>query len=190
MKYAVIIADPPWPYSNNQSRSPRRGGYTYRGMTIQQIQDLPVASLAAPDCILFLWGTWPKVPLVIETMAAWGFEHVTGLPWIKVNKDEVTPSYRIGYWVAGCSEYVLVGRRGHVSPPPPPRFLGLLSDGFLVGPHIREHSRKPQSLYEIAETLTGPYLELFARDRRAGWDVWGDEAPDSIEWDPFGGCEC
>ena len=180
-KYGVIIADPPWPYNNPKSHRPRLGGYTYETMTAPNIWKLPVADLAADNCSLFLWGTWPKVPLVTQTMEAWGFDHVTGLPWIKVNKDGVTPSYRTGHWVAGCSEYVLIGRRGYVSPPPPPRFLGLLSDTLLAGPHIREHSRKPDSVHDIAEMLEGPYLEMFAKRPRDGWDIWGHEAPDGIE---------
>lgn len=175
--FGVIIADPPWPYYNPQDHEPKRGGYSYPSMTIPEIMAYPVEQYAGDNCILLLWGTWPKLIEAVRVMGAWGFEHVTGFPWIKVNKDGVTPSYRIGYWIAGCSEYVLVGRRGFVSPPPPPRFLGLLSEGFLVGPHIREHSRKPQSLHEIGETLPGPWLELFARRPIEGWTCLGLEMP-------------
>lgn len=181
MKYGVIIADPPWPYRNPKDHDPSMGGYTYPPMAPEDIWALPVRGLAAPNCILFLWGTWPKLPLVVRTMFRWGFEHVTGLPWIKVCKDEATPRYGVGHWVAGCSEYVLIGRVGYVSPPPPPRFMGLLSEGLLAGPHILEHSRKPTSVHQIAETLPGPYLELFARRPKEGWDIWGNEVKSTLK---------
>lgn len=165
--YGVIIADPPWPYDNPQSHDSRRGGYTYSPMTLADIQAMPVSQLAAPDCILFLWGTWPKLPQVLQVMAAWGFAHVTGLPWIKTTQ-EGRPVYGLGYWIAGCSEYILIGRRGKVSPPATEHYLG------LVGPAL-EHSRKPDDIHALAAQLPGPYLELFARRQRSGWTVFGNE---------------
>ncbi|MCP4542284.1 MAG: hypothetical protein GY832_34615 [Chloroflexi bacterium] len=132
-RYGVIIADPPWPYDNPKDHDPRMGGYTYQPMTLDEIKAMPVQALAADDAILFLWGTWPKLPQVIETMRAWGFEHVTGFPWVKTTQSG-EPAYGIGSWVAGCSEYVLIGRRGCVSPPSE-KYLG------LVGPSLG-HSRK------------------------------------------------
>ena len=142
------------------------GGYTYQPMTLDEIKAMPVQTLAADDAILFLWGTWPKLPQVIETMRAWDFEHVTGFPWVKTAQNG-TPVYGIGSWVAGCSEYVLIGRRGRVSPPNE-KCLG------LVGPSLG-HSRKPDSVHAIAETLPGSYLELFARRTRPGWTVFGND---------------
>ncbi len=164
--YGVILADPPWPYHNPQSHDPRRGGYTYAPLTIAEIAALPVAELAAPDCLLFLWGTWPKLPEVVGVMQAWGFTHVTGFPWIKLTRDG-RPVYGLGHWVAGCSEYVLLGRRGHVSPPGE-HYLGLLSPSL-------GHSRKPEDVHILAEQLPGPYLELLARRARPGWTVVGNE---------------
>jgi len=73
----------------------------------------------------------------------------------------------VGYWVAGCSEYVLIGRRGKVSPPNTDNYLGLIGPAF-------EHSRKPDDVHDIAENLPGPYLELFAHRTRAGWTVFGN----------------
>jgi len=166
-RYAVIVADPPWPYDNPKNHDPRMGGYTYQPMTLGEIQALPVGELAAKDAVLFLWGTWPKLPQVVETMRVWGFEHVTGFPWVKTTRDG-KPLYGIGSWVAGCSEYVLIGRCGNVSPPDVDKYLG------LVGPSLG-HSRKPDDVYAIAEALPGPYLELFARRTRPGWTVFGNE---------------
>jgi site-specific DNA-methyltransferase (adenine-specific) len=142
-------------------------------LTIEEICAVPVPALAAEDCLLFLWGTWPKLPQVVLVMAAWGFEHITGFPWVKMTQ-EGTPGYRTGYWVAGCSEYVLIGRRGKVSPPAVAHYLG------LVGPAL-EHSRKPEDVHALAEQLPGPYLELFARRPRSGWTVIGDRIDDGSE---------
>lgn len=168
-RYGVIIADPPWPYDNPQAHDPRRGGYTYAPMTINELRAMPVADLALENCILFLWSTNPKLPQALSVMDAWGFEYVTKFPWIKVClSDLLKPRYGIGHWVAGCSEDILIGRRGSVSPPPPPRYLGLLSPSL-------KHSRKPDNVHQIAEDLPGPYLELFGRRAYPGWTVFGNE---------------
>ncbi|MCP4542451.1 MAG: hypothetical protein GY832_35455 [Chloroflexi bacterium] len=168
-RYGVIIADPPWPYDNPKDHNPRMGGYTYQPMTLDEIKAMPVQALATDNAILFLWGTWPKLPQVVEVISAWGFEHVTDFPWVKTAQNGA-PVYGIGSWVAGCSEYVLIGRRGHVSPPDE-KYLG------LVGPSLG-HSRKPDSVHAIVETLLGPYLELFARRTRSGWTVFGNDVGD------------
>ncbi len=165
-RYSVIIADPPWPYDNPKSHDPRMGGYTYPSMTVEEICAIPVQGLAAENCILFLWGTWPKLPQVVRVMKTWGFEHITGFPWVKTTKDQ-NPVYGVGYCVAGCSEYVLIGGRGKVSPPNTDNYLGLIGPAF-------EHSRKPDDVHDIAENLPGPYLELFAHRTRAGWTVFGN----------------
>src|SRR5207247_2448107 len=89
-----------------------------------------------------------------------------GLPWIKTEGDLITPHYGIGYWLRGCSEPLLIGRRGDATLPSAP-WIGLLSP-------VLEHSRKPESVYQYAEDLPGPYAELFARERRDGWDSYGD----------------
>jgi len=117
-------------------------------------------------------------------MNGWGFEFVTGFPWIKLGSPPIVdlwgetkfyPFYGIGFWVRGCSEPVLIGRKGK-PPLPDYDFLGLVSEKMV-------HSRKPSNLYDYAESLPGPYLELFARRDRVGWDGWGNELESSIELD-------
>ena len=178
-KYRTIVADPPWSYS-----VVRRNGAAenhYSTMTTAEICALPVADLAADDAVLLLWATWPKLADAFAVIAAWGFEQVSGFPWIKCAGDpqrtlwgeyEYRPQWGIGFWVRGCSEMVLICRRGKVSPPGG-EHIGLISVNF-------QHSRKPENLYEYAETLDGPYLELFARRARPGWAVFGNQAPGSI----------
>jgi N6-adenosine-specific RNA methylase IME4 len=171
-EFGVILVDAPWPYDNQLDHDPRRGGYTYEPMTMADIFKMPVRTLAAKNCALYSWGTWPKLPFCWLSMKWWGFKYVTGFPWIKLTKDWSRPVYRNGWWVAGCSEFVLVGKRGKVSPPPAAdRPLGLLGPSF-------KHSRKPDSVHEMIEgnpNLTGPYLELFARRDREGWTCFGNK---------------
>lgn len=165
-RYGVIVADPPWQY--NFSMDSRDSiEFHYPTLTLQDIEQMPVAELARDDAVLFLWGTWPKLQESNAVMSAWGFDYVTGFPWVKLASD-FTISYGMGYWVRGCSEYVLIGRRGNVSPPRLKGFLGLLSPNL-------SHSRKPGSVHEIAEALPGPYLELFGRRPREGWTVFGND---------------
>ena len=165
-RYGVIVADPPWLYRVAKGQGTAEDQYDL--MREEDIYSMPVGELALDDSVLFLWGTWPKLPEAIKVAESWGFEYVTGLPWIKLNRNDGGAFYGIGYWVRGCSEYVLICRKGHVSPPRLDGFLGLMSPNF-------EHSRKPNSIHEIAEALPGPYLELFARRDRAGWDCFGNE---------------
>lgn len=136
---------------------------------------MPVADdYAAEDCALFLWSTWPLLQEGLEVMRAWGFNYVTGFPWLKINKAveiqgqvTIVPQYGVGFWVRGCTEPLLIGRRGKPALPEG-QFVGLLSPNL-------HHSRKPDNLYHIAETMEGPYLELFARRSRVGWDSTGNQ---------------
>ncbi len=192
-RYGVIIADPAWSYTNASGRLHGTVGETrYRTMTTDDICALPVGQMAADDSLLFLWVTNPKLPDGCAVLRAWGFEFLTAVPWLKVEDGLVAmasgqlymrPQFGVGFWFRGCAETLMLGRRGQVSAwgdPPiglaPGSHLGLVSENL-------GHSRKPENLYELAERLPGPYLELFARRRRSGWDVWGCEAPESIVFD-------
>ena len=167
-RFGVIVADPPWPYQKWSERNHGAAATHYDTLTIDTLCTLSVADLAGDNCILLLWGTWPKLPEAVLVMSAWGFEFVTGFPWIKMNKRDGGIQYGTGFWVRGCSEYVLIGRKGDVSPPSVEGYLGLMSPNLY-------HSHKPDSIYEIAEALPGPYLELFARRARSGWTSFGND---------------
>ena len=164
-RYGAIVADPPWPYRVAKGQGIAEDQYGV--MSEDDLCAMPVADLALDDCVLFLWGTWPKLPEVLMVMGAWGFEYVTGFPWVKTTSGGEV-SYGVGYWVRGASEFVLIGRKGHVSAPRLSGFMGLLSPNL-------QHSRKPDSVHIIAEAMDGPYLELFARRARPGWTVFGNE---------------
>lgn len=179
-KYGVILADPPWDYNNAGCRGAAANEYPTMGL--EQLQALPIADLAAPDCVMLMWATWPKLEeACLPLLKSWGFQYVTGFPWVKVTafstnlwgELEISVPYGVGFWVRGCTEMVLIGRRGRPQPPPD-GFIGLLSPNL-------HHSRKPDDLYAFAEAMPGPYLELFARRPRQGWDSWGNEVSSTIE---------
>jgi N6-adenosine-specific RNA methylase IME4 len=127
-----------------------------------------IDSVSSKDSILYLWGVWPQVPECLQVMKAWGFDFVSGFPWIKMTKSYTFQPVG-GYWILGVSEYCLIGKKGKASPPiPSKRYLGIISPSF-------RHSKKPNSIHDMAETLPGPYLELFARESREGWTVVGNQ---------------
>jgi N6-adenosine-specific RNA methylase IME4 len=194
MKYRTIIADPPWRYGGtdqfgNTRHAQVKGRFNggtrshYPTMATSEICALPVGAIAADDAVLLLWATWPTLRAAFAVIDAWGFEYVTGFPWIKVtaapqrsmftDEYEYRPQFGIGFWVRSCSEAVLVCRKGRPSMPEDAP-IGLISDNF-------GHSRKPENLYEYAEQFPGPYLELFARRPRDGWDVWGNQVASTVE---------
>lgn len=123
--YHVILADPPWSYSNSGTRGAALN--EYKTITIDDICALPVQTVAADDCILLLWATNPLIPEALKVCNAWGFKYVTSFPWVKLSSPpqinffgewQYKPNYGVGFWVRGCSEHVFVCKRGKVSPPP------------------------------------------------------------------------
>lgn len=179
-KYRVVVADPPWNYSNAGCRGAAENHYPT--MPIDDICALPVADYVHDDAALFLWTTWPQLEEGMRVVSAWGFKYVTGLPWIKIvglpsvdlwGDLTIRAQYGVGFWVRGCTEPLLIARRGDVSPKSSD-LVGLLSENL-------RHSRKPENVYHIAERLPGPYLEMFARRPRAGWDRFGNQVAGSLD---------
>ena len=180
--YKVIIADPPWGYANWSERKNGAAQAIYNTMSIADLCAMPVSQIAAPDSVLLMWATNPKLAEAMKLVTAWGFEYVTKMSWVKISGNpqtnlwgevEYKPHYGIGFWVRGCTEDILICKRGNAKPPRENGWVGIISKQF-------HHSRKPDNLYEFAESMTGPYLEMFARRRRAGWDVFGNEVESSI----------
>jgi len=178
-RYGVILADPPWNYNNAGCRGAAENEYPT--MSLEELANLPIASMAAADSVLLLWSTWPKLDeACLPLMKTWGFQYVTGFPWVKITsiatnlwgQIQITVPYGVGFWARGTTEPILIGRRGNAKAPTA-GFIGLLSENLY-------HSRKPDDLYHYAESLPGPYLELFARRERTGWDSWGNEIAPTI----------
>ena len=163
----LILADPPWRYEFAETDS-RRIENHYPTMSLEEICALPVGDIATPDALLFMWATSPKVWEACSVIDAWGFTYRTSMVWVK---DRIG----MGYWARQRHELILVASRG--SPPAPEP--SARPDSVIEAPR-REHSRKPDALYEILEAMypewDGRRVELFARRPRPGWLPWGNEA--------------
>lgn len=178
--YRTIVVDPPWRYT--QHATERTGGgasaeHQYATMTTDEIATLPVAASAAPNAHLYLWVTNPVLvdarPTIrgrlsaFDLVHAWGFEPKTLLTWHKLGPPG------LGFYFRGDTEHVIFATRGDAGILP-----ALRESNHFAAPKGR-HSAKPDRFYELVERVSpGPYLELFARRRRYGWDVWGNEAPE------------
>lgn len=163
-RYATLLADPPW---DIQQVGARGASQHYPVMSVAEISDLqvagvPVGELAALDAHLWLWVTNASIHAGKQVMEAWGFSYRSCLTWIK-------PRFGLGAYLRNQTEHLLLGVRGHA----PVQFRG--QGSWFYAP-VQEHSHKPEEQYAIIERCSvGPYLELFARRKRTGWDVWGDE---------------
>jgi N6-adenosine-specific RNA methylase IME4 len=176
-RFATILADPPWQFLNRTGKmAPEHKRLRrYSTMTEQEIKELPVPLLAADKCHLYLWVPNALLQRGLDVMTAWGFEYKSNLVWFKIRKDGGPDGRGVGFYFRNVTELVLFGVRGknNRTRPPGRRQVNLIST------RKREHSRKPDQLYPIIEACSpGPYLELFAREQRLGWTVWGNEAPE------------
>jgi N6-adenosine-specific RNA methylase IME4 len=174
--YSTIVADPPWRYrvsgiTVRTSPGTACAEDNYSTMTNTEIAALPVVELAADSSHLYLWVTNPKLygdrkrkePTPVEIMEAWGFRYVTLLTWIKK-----PGALGMGFYFRGETEHVLFGVRGNAPIPVDRREV----NWFFAGK--TGHSRKPAAFLDIVERVSpGPYVELFARQPRLGWDSWG-----------------
>jgi N6-adenosine-specific RNA methylase IME4 len=183
-EYRVIYADPPWRFATYSDKGKGRSAEAhYDCLSLDEIKALPVADWAARDAVLLLWATDPLLPRALEVIEAWGFAYKTvGFYWVKLNKSAAPImlgngpllSERdfftgLGFWTRANPEPCLLATRGH-----PKRVAGDVQK-LLIAPR-RQHSRKPQDAYErIERLLPGPYLEMFARQSRPGWDGWGNQ---------------
>jgi N6-adenosine-specific RNA methylase IME4 len=173
-KYGTILADPPWRFSNRTGKMApeHRRLSRYATMTLEEILSLPVADAALAQSHLYLWVPNALILEGLDVMRQWGFTYKTNLVWHKVRKDGGPDGRGVGFYFRNVTELVLFGVRGSLRTLAPGR-----RQVNLLKTRKREHSRKPDELYELIERCSpGPYLELFARGARPGWAVWGNEA--------------
>lgn len=174
-QHQVIYCDPPWSYGfNGQGAATKH----YKTMTFEQLCEMPIDELAAKDCALLMWTTGPQMQQAIDLMRAWNFEYKTMFAvWVKSDPDAVDAhgdmsGRKCGFYTRQFSEFVLLGTRGKVS-----NFR--IGNPFIANTFLeksREHSRKPERIYEWIEKIFGPGIELFARSNsRPGWEFWGNE---------------
>lgn len=173
-KYSIILADPPWQYSLRENDKSHRNRTDYPTMTGKALLKLPVKNLAHKNSYLFLWVTKDHLDLGFEVLEKWGFTYKNILTWVKVSKEGKI-SLMSGHWGRNSSEFVLVGSRGKAK-----CFssLGIRNVPTVFEDVVKNHSQKPTIplLERLCEVMSdAPKIELFARDLRSGWEVWGNE---------------
>ena len=181
-KYKTIYADPPWQFQNRTGKvAPEHKRLArYQTMKLEEIKALPIGKIAAEKSHLYLWVPNALLPQGLEVMRAWGFEYKTNIIWEKVRKDGMPDGRGVGFYFRNVTEILLFGIKGEKNRTLDPG----RSQVNLIRAMKREHSRKPDEFVSLIEECSpGPYLELFARGNREGWDMWGNQADDSYEPD-------
>lgn len=189
--FGCILADPPWHFrartalqmSNWTSRRDAEKHYSVMG--IDDITNMPVKDLAAKDAHLWIWTTGPCLEMTFAVIKAWGFRYsAVGFTWVKLKRSHGSGQLRflssadldrelhvgLGLTTRKNAEFCLLARRGNAK-----REAKNLRE--IIMEPVREHSRKPDAVYDrVPKYCAGPYLELFGRQSRPGWTVWGNEA--------------
>jgi N6-adenosine-specific RNA methylase IME4 len=184
-KYPIILADPPWQFGMYEQgiRAPENH---YGTMPLDDICALPVPEVATPDAVLFLWV--PSALLfshAAPVLEAWGFTYRVNIVWVKDNElGEKARRAGLGFYVRAHHELLLIATCGERILPDPSD----LPSSVIYAPR-REHSRKPDEAYALIEAMYPdlPKIELFARGKREGWAVWGNEVPAAVEPPPDSG---
>ena len=170
-RYNVILADPPWAYRDKCNSGNRGASHKYPTMTMRELYDLDVPSIAERDCVMAMWVTPPMLQEGLDLMAHYGFKFKTFLfLWVKTNRDG-TPFRGMGHYTRANAEPCLLGIRGKGLP-----VLDHSVGQVILSPRLR-HSEKPAEARTRIERLYGdvPRIELFARERVDGWTAWGNE---------------
>lgn len=176
--YRTVVVDPPWPYEEGRPGWSWRDGapsgkarsFDYDFLSPAQIADLPVAELSERDAHLYLWTTQRYLRDAFWVVEAWGFSTSSVLVWCKEPRG-----FNVGGSFASTTEFVLFARRGNLAA------NGSVEREWFEWPRSG-HSAKPEAFLDLVESVSpGPYLELFARRNRLGWDTWGNEALEHVE---------
>jgi N6-adenosine-specific RNA methylase IME4 len=174
--YQVIYADPAWSYNDKCHSGQRGAGYKYTVTDTESICKLPVIKLAAENCALFMWATFPMIHDAMRVMEAWGFKYKTAaFVWVKTNKKADTDFFGMGNWTRANAEVCLLGVRGK------PKRINAAVRQVIRRPIMR-HSEKPPEIRERIVQLMGDVsrVELFARTHTKGWAVWGNEVSSDV----------
>lgn len=189
--YHTIVADPPWRYKTpgkigkTLAHRPNRdkglsalgsgSAARYGSMSLDELMALPVARHADRNAHLYLWSTNAFLVEAHVLAKAWGFCVKTVLTWTKIRHEDGMPSMKMGYYFRGATEHCLFAVRGKI------RLRGAAASTALFA-HRLPHSVKPEEFYQLVEQQSqGPYLEMFARSRRNGWDSWGKQVSCDVD---------
>lgn len=168
--YGCLLVDPPWRFSNYSAKGEEKNPVAhYDCMSVEDLARMPVGDLAMPDCGMLMWATAPMLPEGIDLMRRWGFTFKSAAAWAKQSSTGQKWAFGTGYCFRSAAEFILLGTIGK------PKIQSRSVRNLIVAP-VREHSRKPDAQYEMAEALfAGPHAEVFSRGSRPGWDCFGDE---------------
>ena len=163
----------------HDDKSLNRGGAErhYKTTENSELCNIDVQSVCDDDCVIFMWATFPKIKEALELMSAWGFEYKTNaFTWVKKNKIKDSWFWGMGRWTRSNAEICLLGVKGK------PKRIGMGVHSVIDAP-VMKHSKKPDIVRDKIIELMGdiPRLEMFARQCSEGRDVFGDEAPSSID---------
>lgn len=172
-RYPVILADPPWQFSQGKSFGNRSPENHYPTMSTADICALPVKALATKEAILFIWTPNAHICECLLVIAAWGFEYVSNVVWVKNRIG-------LGRYVRTKHELMLIAKKGDIVTPE----TSARPASVLIAPRLK-HSEKPADAYRLIERMYPdfPKIELFARQQQPGWDVWGNQAPRTVPTD-------
>jgi N6-adenosine-specific RNA methylase IME4 len=176
--YKTILADPPWRFTNRTGKvAPEHKRLNrYDTLSLDEIKEIPVQLASDNNSHLYLWVPNALLLEGLEVMKAWGFKYKTNLIWHKVRKDGGPDGRGVGFYFRNTTEIILFGIRGSQRTLAPGR-----SQVNIIRTQKQEHSRKPDGVYNIIEQCSpGPYLELFARGKREGWDVFGNQSEEYV----------
>ena len=184
-KYNIIYADPPWSYYNDKTVKPdcttikgmRRPPYPV--MSSADIMKLPINNIADNDCILFIWTTDYHLEKCMQVISAWGFNYKTvGFAWRKLNKKGDTVCFMGAYTMKSGIELCLLATKGDAH-----KLVKKNNIRALIESPRMKHSKKPNQVRDRIVELLGdiPKIELFAREKNMGWDIWGNELKNSIK---------
>ena len=170
-KYAIILCDPPWQFKNRKGTLNGLADRHYSTMTLDEMKALPVNDIAADDCVLVMWYVGSQPQEAIDLVKAWGFtlKNMNGFVWVKLT-TKLLAFFGMGFWTRAGSESAIIATKGKPKP---------LNKNIRAVRHevVGKHSAKPAAFRQDIVDLCGdlPRIELFAREKTVGWDVFGDE---------------
>ena len=172
-KYEIIFCDPPWKFNNKNTGGSMKSGASnkYKVMTLDEMKLLPISDIASDNCVLFMWWVGSQPQEAIDLVDAWGFslKTMTGFVWVKRTKLWKM-FFGMGHWTRAGAECCLIATKGK-----PKRLSASIRSVIEAVSDV--HSKKPNIFADKIVELCGdlPRLEMFARDKKNGWDTWGDE---------------
>ena len=167
--FSIIYADPPWKYSDAKCSGAANNHYDT--MQLEDIKNMPIQHISAPNCVLFMWATYPLLPEALAVIKAWGFTYKTvAFTWVKLNKRGYGHFLGLGRWTRGNPEICLLATKGK------PQRIDANVANLTLAP-LGRHSAKPTIIREKIVQLMGdlPRIELFAREQVPGWGIWGND---------------